>query len=243
MSELFRLQVEVRLQGMLCVGGPGRPHPVADRVVALDEQGLPYLPASTVRGRLRAHLERLLRAYDRPVCEPPRPARMCPHAALKGVSDGYCVACKLFGSPWREAAVLCSDFRLADGVQAGVQPGADRLVPTVLRTEVGIARKLGTVSEGRLFFTEAVPQGTEQEPVRFVGEMEARADRSEIGWLVAAMALVTHLGGQKGRGPGRVSIRLAGVSWWKGGSEWVALDADGFGKEVVNLALPGLAVP
>lgn len=238
MSELHRLQVEVRLKGMVCVAGPGRPHPVADRVVALDERGEPYLPASTVRGRLRAHLERLLRAYNEPVCTPPRPSRMCPHAGLKDVPNGYCLACSLFGSPWREAAVLCSDFRVVNGHFDGETGDAWKGL-MVLRTGVGIGRKLGSVREERLFFTEAVPPMAGQGALRFIGEIEARADRPEIGWLVAAMALVTHLGGQKARGLGRVSMRVCSVSRWGTGSEWVSLDADRFCREVVSLALPG----
>ncbi|MGB9886313.1 MAG: RAMP superfamily CRISPR-associated protein [Moorellales bacterium] len=241
MSELYRLRVEIRVATMLCVGGPGRPHPLADQVVAVDEQGRPYVPASTVRGRLRAHLERLLWAYGQPVCNPPRPAHMCPHAGLQDVPGGYCRACRLFGSPWREGSIRVGDFHLAGGTGPG--SGSHPPVRTVVRTGVGIGRRLATVAEGKLFFTEAVVGGMEEDAARFVGEIGVMADhRGEIGWLMAAMSLVSHLGGHKGRGLGRVSMELGAVSRWLGGSEWEPLDATQFRREVVDLALSGAVV-
>lgn len=240
MSEFFRLTVEVRLLGMVHVAGPGRVRPLVDRAVVVDEQGVPYLPASTVRGRLRAHLERLLRAYGLPVCTPPRPARMCPHAGLVGTADGYCLACQLFGSPWRDAAVLCDDFRAeVQGPDAAEKRAWEQMM--VVRSGVGIGRKLGTVWEERLFFTEAVPSYTGGEGVSFVGEIEARADWVAVGWLVAAMRLVTHLGGQKGRGLGRVGLAVRTVRRQEAGGNWVALEAAPFCEEVVALALAGSA--
>lgn len=239
MDELVRLRVEVRLHSMLHVAGPGQPRPLVDRTVAVDEQGVPYLPASSVRGRVRAHLERLLRACGLPVCTPPRPARMCPHAGLEGTVDGYCLACRLFGSPWRDAAVTVGDFRLVRGSCGAESETWERMM--VVRTGVGIMRKLGTVREERLFFTEAVPHAAGGDELRFAGEMEVRADRAAIGWLVAAMRLVTHLGGQKGRGLGRVELAVCEVQRWDAGRGWLPLDAARFCEEVVALALPGSA--
>jgi CRISPR/Cas system CSM-associated protein Csm3 (group 7 of RAMP superfamily) len=111
----------------------------------------------------------------------------------------------------------------------------------VVRTGVGIGRKLGTVREERLFFTEAVPHAAGGDELRFAGEMEVRADRAAIGWLVAAMRLVTHLGGQKGRGLGRVELAVCEVQRWDAGRGWLSLDAARFCEEVVALALPGSA--
>lgn len=238
MSALFRLDTEVVLKGMLHVAGLGRPRPLVDRCVAVDEHGVPYLPASSVRGRVRAHLERLLRARGLPVCAPPRPERMCPHARLEGTEDGYCLACRLFGSPWRDAAVVCDDFRPEPVAVAGTAEDGMWERTMVVRTSVGIGRKLGTVREERLFFTEALPRVMAGEGLRFAGTMEVRAEPGELGWLVAAMRLVTHLGGQKGRGLGRVELRVTGVARWDG-RDWVSEDPERFCEEVVGLALAG----
>mgnify|MGYP000123796775 CR=1 FL=1 len=238
MLALFRLDTEVVLKGMLHVAGLGRPRPLVDRCVAVDEHGVPYLPASSVRGRVRAHLERLLRAWGLPVCAPPRPERMCPHACLEGTEGGYCLACRLFGSPWRDGAVVCEDFRPQGGPgSGGAEPHTwDGLM--VVRTGVGIGRKLGTVREERLFFTEALPRVIAGEGLRFGGALEVRAEPAELGWLVAAMRLVTHLGAQKGRGLGRVELRVTGVARWDG-RDWVSEDPGRFCEEVVGLALAG----
>ncbi len=237
MGELVRLRVEARLRGMLHVAGPGRPRPLVDRTVAVDEQGVPYLPASSVRGRVRAHLERLLHALGLPACTPPRPALMCPHAGLEGTVDGYCLACRLFGSPWREAAVTVEDFRLLPGPYIPEGGGWEKVM--VVRSGVGIGRKLGTVREERLFFTEAVPRAVGDEELRFAGEMEVRAEPEVVGWLVAATRLVTHLGGHKARGLGRVELVISGAERWDAGRGWISLDAASFCEEVIRLALPG----
>ncbi|ACA60300.1 protein of unknown function DUF324 [Candidatus Desulforudis audaxviator MP104C] len=236
MNEVWRLTVEVRPLGMLHVAGPGRPRPLVDRTVAVDARGRPYLPASSVRGRVRAHLERLLRAYGLPVCTPPRPQHMCPHAGLAGTSDGYCLACRLFGSPWRAGAVTVNDFYPV-GVFEATEAEWERNM--VVRTGIGISRKLGTVREERLFFTEAVPG---DDALRFRGTLEARAERAVVGWLVGTLGLVTHLGGQKGRGLGRVELDVSGVAVWTPGRGWEEMtehEVESFCREVVSLALAG----
>src|SRR5947207_1365641 len=99
MDEAFRITLTAHAATALHLTGPGRTLALVDRPLQLDEIGLPVLPGSSVRGRVRVHLERLLRGLGRTVCTPPRPDRMCPH-----YDGGYCLVCKLFGSPGLEAA-------------------------------------------------------------------------------------------------------------------------------------------
>ncbi|HIC92882.1 MAG TPA: hypothetical protein EYP09_01335 [Anaerolineae bacterium] len=191
--------------------GPGRTLPFLDRPIQLDYRGHPIIPGSLVRGRVRTYLERLLRVKGKPVCRPPMPQNMCPHnqevtEKLATIGECYCLACRIFGSAWRESEVVFSDFHL-DGELEGLST----------RTGVGISRTLGTVQAERLFSTETAPFG-----LRFVGRAEGWLSREEAGWLVAAIKLVTHLGGDKSRGLGEVKIALVQAERWDPKEEkWV----------------------
>lgn len=224
MTDRIRIQLQAELRSPLHILGPGRVVALVDRPVELDAQGYPFIPASSIRGRLRVHLERLLRQVGQPVCTPPVANRMCPHAS----NAGYCLACRVFGSPWRPAGVVNTDLRL-------VSPPP---VPDLLRSErtaVAISRRLGTAQEQRLFTLETVEAGTSDARLVFAGEMVGRLTDEEAGWLLAAVPLVTHLGGSKARGLGDVELQVTEVAWWRNGS-WQKADANRLIEEVLDNA-------
>lgn len=226
MTERTRWRITLKVQTLTDFHtlGPGRTLPFLDRPLQVDSLGRPIIPGSLIRGRVRAHLERLLKARGKPVCRPPNPQNMCPHnrevtQELASGDEKYCLACRIFGSAWRESGVVFSDFHLDGGSQE---------LPT--RTGVGISRTLGTVQAERLFFTEAVPSG-----LRFTGQAEGWLSREEAGWLVAAIKLVTHLGGDKSRGLGRVQFTSIEVKRWdteKG--KWVEENPRNLLKEAIG---------
>ncbi|MCS6918512.1 MAG: hypothetical protein NZM28_01935, partial [Fimbriimonadales bacterium] len=53
---------------------------------------------------------------------------------------------------------------------------------------------------------------------------------TEIALLIAAIKLITHFGGQKARGLGRVQVEVA-QAWLKAGEEWHSRDP----KELLRL--------
>lgn len=222
MTDRIRIQLRAELRSPLHILGPGRVVALVDRPVELDAQGYPFIPASSIRGRLRAHLERLLRQMGQPVCTPPVADRMCPHA---GPQD-YCIACRVFGSPWRPAGVVNTDLRLTS-------PQADPDLLRSERTAVAISRRLSTAQEQRLYTLEAVDASTGSAPLVFEGEIVGRLTPEEAGWLLAAVPLVTHLGGSKARGLGDVKLHAAEVAWWRNGS-WQKADTQRLIEEVLD---------
>ncbi len=220
----WRINIEVKTLTDFHTLGPGRTLPLLDRPIQVDGSGCPIIPGSLIRGRVRAHLERLLRARGRPVCRPPAPQNMCPHnqevvGKLAPTGDPYCLACRIFGSAWRDSGVVFSDFHLDGELQE---------FPT--RTGVGISRRLGTVQAERLFLTETAPPG-----LRFTGKAEGWLTREEAGWLLAAIRLVTHLGGGKSRGLGQVQIALVSVEQWdEGKGEWVKVNPEDLIEEALS---------
>lgn len=222
MTDRIRIQLQAQLRSPLHILGPGRVVALVDRPVELDAQGYPYIPASSIRGRLRVHLERLLQQMNQPVCTPPVADRMCPHAD----HDDYCLACRVFGSPWHPAGVVNTDLQLT----------SPRLAPDLLRSErtaVAISRRLGTAQEQRLFTLETVDTSAGGARLVFEGEMVGRLTDEEAGWLLAAVPLVTHLGGGKARGLGDVDLDVADV-WWLRDGAWQAAEANRLIKEVLD---------
>jgi CRISPR/Cas system CSM-associated protein Csm3 (group 7 of RAMP superfamily) len=189
---LFEIDIEVKLQSDLHTTGPGRVLPLVDRSIEVDAKGNPVIPAASFRGRTRAQLERLLDALGEQVCSPPDPEKMCPHSKPGSLPDKYCRACSIFGNAWRQTQVFFSDLSIGEPV--GVHT----------RTGIGINRMLNTVEEQRLFVIEAVPQVS----TIFSGKVEGCLSREDLAWLLASIRSLTHLGGGKGRGLGRVCVHI-----------------------------------
>jgi hypothetical protein len=233
-AQPIRIKLQARLQSALHIAGPGRAVALVDRPIELDTAGYPLIPASSIRGRLRAHLERLLKAWDQPVCTPPQPAQMCPHL-WRGQDaqpeQGYCLACRLFGSAWSEAALLSDDLRLIE---------AQRGDPEILRLErmsLSVGRRLGTAQSERLFATETTTPHLADEPLCFEGTMIGMVTAEEAGWLLAAVPTITHVGGSKARGLGALDLTVAEVAWWQAG-QWMPVATP---AALIKVALPDVA--
>lgn len=230
MADALRVELELELESALHTLGPGRVAVLTDKPIELDGLGYPVIPASTIRGRLRAHLERLLRGLDEPICHPPRPERMCPHAwgRQPAPAEGYCVACRIFGSPWREAGIAAGDLHLV-----AEQRAAPAETLRQERAGVGISRRLGSAQSERLFFIETSTATGTGGRLRFRGMLEGRLSELEAGWLLAAMPLLSHIGGGKSRGLGQCTLRASALAWWRDG-QWNPADPDELLKEVLG---------
>ncbi len=201
----FELSVNVMLHSDLHIAGVGRTAALIDRCIERDAQGRPYIPSTSFKGRVRAHYERLMHAlgYDMKSCKPPAPRNMCKDP------NNLCPACALFGSPVQQSRVEFSHLM----PQSATEP--------TTRIGVGVNRKLNTVEQGRLFFYEAAPQTRIE---MFTGTVRGWATETEIAQLIAAIQLITHFGGQKARGLGRVCVEVE-KAYLKQNGKWEEPDA------------------
>ena len=208
-----RITLQAELHSPLHIAGPGRNVVLVDRPIELDSRNFPIIPASTVRGRIRVHLERLLKTMNQPVCVPPTPQRMCPHCWNETAStppDLICMACRLFGNPWHYARVVNDDLLLISAEGVAHDPELLRME----RTSLSVNRRLGTAQAERLYTTESTTTQSNGQPLQFVGLMGGALSDEELGWLLAAIPLVTHAGGSKGRGMGQLQLTATGVDRW-----------------------------
>lgn len=213
-----RFTVRGRLRALTAVRvGAGRAlAPVGtDLPVVRDALGNPYLPGSSLKGPLRAEVERLVRAV--------RPARACnpvgreeercvPARAWRDLQATHahddaaltaallartCWVCRLFGSPWLASRVQVADLP----VDAASWDGQLQV-----RDGVAIDRDTETARARARYDYEVVPAGVE-----FACQVRAETDDPRLlGMLALALRALEagHLavGGGRSRGLGQVQL-------------------------------------
>jgi CRISPR-associated protein Csm3 len=211
----------LRMKTALSVGSRASLMPAgSDLPVMKTPEGIPFIPGSSLKGVVRAYVERLLRTMDELkqthngerlwACDPLDDAQRCITAARKQelleqakeddtrftelIWQHSCTACRLFGSPWLASRVAFQDAMLANR--------ENLLRLTEVRDGVGIDRDLGSAKARIKYDFETVPRGTEF-GITVVVE---NAEEWEVGLLLLALEAMRKgelpMGGKTTRGPG-----------------------------------------
>jgi len=188
----FRAKLRVHFDGTFNVGSGAMGGSLAQRPMLTDWRGLPRVPASSFKGRLRHTCKQLAEAMGQKTCDDPVAETMCQPEA----GQGPCPICRLFGSPWLESPLTFTDLTLVEPaflVEAGMPPR------TSLRYGVGLSRYRRVAQDQLLYTTEVfLPGGT----VTLGGEISGQADDKDLGLLVAGLENLLTLGGGKTSGMG-----------------------------------------
>jgi CRISPR-associated RAMP protein (TIGR02581 family) len=211
--------------------GSGREGQTSDLGVLLDPVGLPMLPGSSIKGKLRSTCEVLAPALGLKACllnveasgvkcasdirwysKQTQGREAYRQAAERSVQDqlawidnNTCDVCKLFGSPVRASRLRCSDGQLENAVIA------------TLRTRDGVVldRDSHTAVDGLKYDYETVAAGTAF-LVSFDLENPELAHEALFGSALFDWATGSTLGGFTSRGLGRFhleDIKVLGVKW------------------------------
>ncbi|HZU05011.1 MAG TPA: CRISPR-associated RAMP protein Csx7 [Chloroflexota bacterium] len=213
-----RLLLDGRLRALtaLRVGASQVLAPVGTELpVVRDALGAPYIPGSSLKGVLRAEVERLVRAV-RPAaaCNPTGAARewcvsperfhqlraQAEHddsAFTRRLVAATCWVCRLFGSPWLASRVQVADLPVLPDTWFG---------QFQIRDGVAIDRDTETAATALRFDYEVVPAGVEfrcrlrvdTDDARLLGLLALGLREAEAGRLA--------LGGGRSRGLGRVQL-------------------------------------
>ena len=170
-----------------------------DALTLTDADGYPYVPGSSLKGRLRYYATDLLRQW--------------------GQADSPALE-NLFGAEDRAGSLIFADLSLtpdwrnlikqAGGVHAAIGLRTER------RTHVMLSRLRGVALEQHLFSVETVPAhltftgrifGRLPDEGRVVTVNGAACPR-DLAVLAAAIKALTHLGGRKSRGLGRGQLQI-----------------------------------
>jgi len=140
------------------------------------------IPATSIKGVLRAQAESVLRSLGEAVCESPQPHKLC----------NDCIICKIFGSPKLRSPLVFSDAKIEEGI-----------VDT--KVGVGINRRRKTSQENFLYTIETA------QAAEFSTTAEGRfADEKDVKDAIAVLLLASStqfaIGGNKSRGLGWIQL-------------------------------------
>lgn len=187
------IELFVSFDGSFNVGGGAMGGSLSRRPLLTDWRGLPLIPGSSLKGRLRHTCKQLAEGLGYETCGDPRAEAMCPNTSAP---DDICPVCRLFGFTGRPSPLTFSDLSLVepDFVTRGIPP------PTSLRYGVGISRRRSVAADQLLYDTEVFMPGS---PVTLRGEIGGRlAAERDLGLLIAGLENTITLGGGKTAGLG-----------------------------------------
>ena len=187
----------------ISIGGNDNPvirHPVS---------GQPYVPGSSLKGKMRSLLERVHGLEQNfPIDRP----RVMIHACQREADYAACVHCQLFGAPAPGERWFCQTrlrvadlFLSADAVGRLREANTD-LPFTEVKSEAAIDRVTSAAVPRSM---ERVPAGADFGPARLaVFRYEGDDARTHLDYLVQGMELLEadYLGGAGSRGSGRVEF-------------------------------------
>jgi hypothetical protein len=140
------------------------------------------LPATTLKGAIRAQCEQLARAYRLPVCEVHR-------------ENSTCTICMMFGTAWREGLIYWSDLHpespLAPALESHRFAARSRKRGGILSVHT---------QQDRVFPTGTILKGT----IR-----HALPDPQQIDLLRAALTHLSHIGARTLAGYGACQITVS----------------------------------
>jgi CRISPR/Cas system CSM-associated protein Csm3 (group 7 of RAMP superfamily) len=212
--------LEIKFTGNFAVGSGFGFARLVDRTSTRDEHGVAIIPGSTVKGRLRSICKRLAVALSNgskinldgtevdiiPICQSRGEVDVV--AALCKDPQHQCAICRLFGSPLFPSSYRFSNFTLMPAEAEIVrQRTAFRLMQNPADAEwvtrVHKNRYTGAAVTQALYCLEQVPA---QEFV-YHGQMTGpELIGIEKQLIVEGLKCLTHLGGNRSRGLGRMRI-------------------------------------
>ena len=190
---MIEITVKLTFETPLNIGSGAQHGTFADRAMIKDRAGVPYVPASAFKGRLRHAVERVALSQDLSDCEPhQRTCRADP-----------CPVCRVFGAPWVPGRLRFTRLELegpAD-VVTGLEAMAKRRQSprTHVRYGVALSRYRQVAKDKLLYTTELFEPG---EKLVFGGTLQGEITRQEAALVVAGLRLLPAMGRGKSGGLG-----------------------------------------
>ncbi len=169
----------------------------------------PYIPGSSLRGKMRSQMEKLLGLpQNKPI------GQIKIHTCLTKAEfekNGSCPVCTVFGVPAEmgydnHTRLVVRDAELTNDSAKKLQDARTDLLYAELKTEVAIDRVTSAATPRTM---ERVPAGAEFGPVELVFSIYEAADHDRLKTVIEALQLVEddYLGGSGSRGYGKVEFK------------------------------------
>ncbi|MCQ3933164.1 MAG: hypothetical protein DPW16_22170 [Chloroflexi bacterium] len=196
-----QIRLKLTMQSPLHIGGETRLNTSADKPLLKTVDGLPYIPATTLKGRLRHTLEQILHSDFVNLYQ------------LGPLSDNMMgspdTVHYLFGSPQQESRVYFEDLYLSGPpviLDAFLTRRGKAFPTTMIRTGVGINRRRRVAQDQILYSTEVFAPGIDLE---FSGSVTALVDDEALIYLLmAGLRFIEQIGSQRSRGFGWCKVDI-----------------------------------
>jgi CRISPR-associated protein Csm3 len=205
------ITANIKAQTGLHIGGSGTGLEIGgvDKAVIRDPlTKQPYIPGSSLRGKMRSQTEkRLGKAQNKKI------AQVTIHTCGNETDykkDGGCVVCHVFGVPAEigysgPTRLVVRDVSLTQASVEALDKANTELRYAEIKTEVAIDRVTSAATPRSL---ERVPAGAVFGPAEMVFGIYEQADYARLKTVIEAMQLVEddYLGGAGSRGSGKVQF-------------------------------------
>lgn len=196
----IQLEVNVTFEGGFNITAGSTEGSLSRRPLLLDWRRLPYIPASSFKGRLRHTCKQIAEALEKnTTCNAPQADAMCPNGLHKGT---FCPVCRLFGSPSQPSSLSFTDLALTQPAFLANNP---RPVPTSLRYGVGLSRRRRAAEDNLLFDTEVFLPGG---PITFTGHIVGDIEENDLALLLVGLENLKTLGNNKTAGLGWCKVKI-----------------------------------
>lgn len=209
----LNLELSIVLDGPLAVG-TGFRRGLVQRTIERNGEDMLYIPASSLKGRIRDIAEQLARQLElTDICHAPHGDTMC---SIKKGKDELCLVCRTFGTPGLSSRTRHTGLRWSDAqlLQEYHDLFADSHAAQVrTRTQAQLSRSRGVALEERLFTSElSIDNLSFRSCISgWMATTPIAGDEVlsyELMLLVAALKMVPSLGGGRSRGYGRCAINV-----------------------------------
>ncbi|MDH7513894.1 MAG: type III-A CRISPR-associated RAMP protein Csm3 [Clostridiales bacterium] len=192
-----------------------------DLNVITDPTGKPYIPGSSLKGKLRSLIERKEAANNPNFWNDPeeKPTR---HMCKEEKDYVKCPVCKIWGILGTDKftvstltrLIVCDSYLDESSITEEMRANLE-LKWTEVKFETAINRITGTALSGSLRQAERVPAGARFKDVELIYNIYEEGDKDILVNVFIAMELLEqdYLGGMGSRGYGRVAFRNIEVYW------------------------------
>lgn len=191
---------------------------IIDHTSIKDAEKLVYIPGSTIKGKLRSICKKIALTLDdkhfwnkdEKICQTLEKPDVCKYETIAE----HCVICRIFGSPFMEGRFLFSDAKLerteAEKIKVLSKISRFRVdEQDEVKNSVKLSRVRRISDPQHLFTLESVSKRLKFEGVIHVRDalnqiLNEDLVKAENDLLKYGLRSLTHLGGQKARGLGRI---------------------------------------
>jgi len=190
-----------------------------DLPVIRDAQRKPYVPGSSLKGKMRSQWEKLKGAeQNQPIGK---------EVWIHACEDRHCPVCTIYGVTGNIAKDAPTRLTVRDiTLRPESLEGTTAILYSEVKWEASIDRVTSAASPRQM---ERVPAGAVFGPMELVFSVYTAADRARFGDVLTALQLVEddYLGGQGSRGSGKVAFENLTVTI-KAGANYAEIHDDRF---------------